>query len=131
MARRKSRTPTKLELDIMQAVWKDGETTVLAISDSLAKAGHPLALPSIRTMLLILQNKGYVKRRKEGRSHVYTPVVSAEQARKRILRDIIDRAFEGSACHLVAALVNGDLVSKGELDEARRLIEKREKEGKR
>jgi predicted transcriptional regulator len=130
MPRRKSRTLTQLELEIMQIVWKAGETTVNDISDSLRQTGHPLALPSIRTMLSILEDKGYVKRRREGREHVYRAVVSGEQAQRRILKDIIERAFDGSASHLVAALVNGEMVSKGELEEARRLTEKREKGGK-
>ncbi|MCK4284321.1 MAG: BlaI/MecI/CopY family transcriptional regulator [Candidatus Brocadiae bacterium] len=130
MARRKSRTLTQLELEIMQTIWGEGEVAVNDISDRLNVAGHPLALPSIRTMLSILQDKGYVKRRREGRAHLYCAVVSGEQARKRILRDIIQRAFDGSASHLVTALVNARMVSKRELEEARRLIEKREKETK-
>ena len=130
MARRKSRTPTELELEIMQAIWNEGEATVKDISDRLSQAGRPLALPSIRTMLSILQDKGYVKRRREGRGYVYRAVVSGDQARKRILRDIFERAFDGSASHLVTALVNAGMVSKKELEEARRLIEEREKETK-
>ena len=106
------------------------EATVKDISDRLSRDGHPLALPSIRTMLSILQKKGYVKRRREGRGHVYRAVVSGEQARRRILRDIIERAFDGSASHLVAALVNGEMVSKRELAKARRLIEQRQKGAK-
>ncbi len=128
MARRKSRTLTQLELEIMLTIWGDDEVTVSDISDRLDEAGHPLALPSIRTMLSILQAKGYVKRRKEGRGHIYSAVVSGEQARKRILADIIERAFDGSASHLVTALVNARMVSKTELDKARRLIEEQEKE---
>jgi len=130
MPRRKSRTLTQLELEIMQIVWKAGETTVNDISDSLRQTGHPLAPPSIRTMLSILEDKRYVRRQRGGRSHVYRAIVSGEQAQRRILKDVIDRAFDGSASHLVAALVNGEMVSKGQLEEARRLIEKREKGGK-
>ena len=127
--RRKSHTLTQLELEIMLVIWGQDETTVNDISDRLADAGRPLALPSIRTMLSILQDKGYVERRKEGREYVYAAVVSGEQARKCILRDIIDRAFDGSASYLVAALVNGEMVSKGELEEAKRLIEQGEERG--
>ncbi len=130
MARRESRTLTQLELEIMLTVWGEDEVTVNDISDRLSEAGHPLALPSIRTMLSILQDKGYVRRRKEGRAHIYSAVVSGEQARKRILRDIIERAFDGSASHLVTALVNAGMVSERELEEARRLIEERDKETK-
>ena len=127
--RRKSHTLTQLELEIMLVIWGQDETTVNDISDRLADAGRPLALPSIRTMLSILQDKGYVERRKEGREYVYAAVVSGEQSRKCILRDIIDRAFDGSASYLVAALVNGEMVSKGELEEAKRLIEQGEERG--
>jgi predicted transcriptional regulator len=127
MAREHGRTLTRLELEIMQAVWGQDEVKVNGIADLLCKAGRPLALPSIRTMLSILQNKGYVRRQREGRGYVYQAVVSGEQARRRILKDIVERAFQGSASRLVAALVNGEMISEGELEEARRLIEQREK----
>jgi predicted transcriptional regulator len=130
MRSKKKQPMTELELDIMGIVWKRGEATVNDVSEALAEAGRPLAPPSIRTMLTILHDKGYVARRPEGRGHVYSPAVSADEGRRRILKDIIQRAFEGSASGLVTTLVKGNLVSARELDQVKRLIEKKERGAK-
>jgi len=128
MARRRNRTLTELELEIMRIVWAVEEATVGDLSEALEDAGRPLALPSIRTMLGILQKKGYVKRRRVGRGYIYRAAVPAGQAKKRILRDLIDRAFDGSASNLVAALVSEGMVGPDDLARARQLI--RDKEGR-
>jgi BlaI family transcriptional regulator, penicillinase repressor len=130
MARRKTKTLTEVELGIMQVVWQRGEATVQEIQDALAVASKPLALPSIRTMLAILQDKGYVTRRQDGRGFVYRPAVEKAEAERRMLADLLDRAFKGSAASLVAALVNARMVSRKDLDEAKALIEKRWRGGK-
>jgi len=123
MARRKTRTLTEVELEVMRAVWDADEVTVGEVRRALAKTGRPLALPSIRKMLAILREKGYVARRPLGRGFAYRAVVTEEQARKSVLTDIIKRVFDGSASHLVAALVDTDMVSKKDLPKIRKLIE--------
>lgn len=128
MARRKTRTLTELELEIMRLVWGAGEVSVEDIESALEKSGRPLSQQSIRTMLAILLEKGYVKRRRVGRGFAYSEAVKAEQAEKRILKDLIDRLYDGSASSLVATLVSQGMVSQEDLSEARRLIRKREKE---
>ena len=97
MARRKTRTLTEVELEIMQVVWQRAEVSVGDLQQTLEGQGKPLALPSIRTMLSILQEKGYVTRRGQGRGHLYRAKVPRTEAEKRILRDIVKRAFRGSA----------------------------------
>ena len=131
MARRKSKTLTEVELEIMQVVWRSDEVFVNDISKALAEAGKPLAESSIRTMLAILQEKGHVARRRAGPGHAYRAIVSRKQARKRIVKDLLDRAFEGSAMDLVAALIDERSVSKADLDAVKKLIRAREKEDKR
>lgn len=122
MVRKRTGTLTALELEIMQVVWELGEGTVEEIRSALEARGRPLAPPSIRTMLAILQEKGYATRGKVSRAHVYRALVSEEKAKKRILKDIVERAFAGSAASLVAALVRADMVSDQELRQIRRLI---------
>ena len=128
MARRKSRTLTTFELEIMCIVWDQEETTVPDVRRALEDAGRPVALPTIRTMLGILEQKGYVTRRAAGRRHAYRAAVSADAAQRGILKDIIERAFDGSALSLVAALVKGEMVPRRDLNKVARLIEQREKE---
>jgi BlaI family transcriptional regulator, penicillinase repressor len=130
MPRQKSRTLTELELEIMQVVWKSDEVCVEDLRTALQDAGRPLALPSIRTMLSILMEKGYVARRQEGRAHLYRAKVSQDKAQKGILKDVVERAFEGSALDMVAAMLNTRMVSKGEIDQVKRLLSNYEKEKK-
>jgi len=132
MARRKTRTLTEVELEIMRVVWEKDETTVEEIRETLQRKGRTLAPSSIRKMLSILQDKGYVTRKPtSGRAFLYRAQVKSPQAHKRILKDIMQRAFDGSASTLVAALVNADMVSGAELAAIKRLISRREREGKK
>ena len=126
MPRRKSRTLTELELEIMQVVWRKDEIAVEEIRTAIEETGKPLALPSIRKMLSILQEKGYVSRRAKGRGHLYRAVVSESQAHRGFLADLVERAFDGSATDLVAALLKSKMVSKREIKEVKRLIEEHE-----
>ncbi|MBN1899875.1 BlaI/MecI/CopY family transcriptional regulator [Candidatus Sumerlaeota bacterium] len=131
MPRNKSHTLTELELAIMQIVWNSGEVLVEDIRQTLEEQGRPLALPSIRTMLSILQDKGYVTRRKVGRGHAYQAIVPQDKARKNIIKDLVNRAFEGSAMNLVAALLDTRMVSENELSKVKSLIRKYEKEAEK
>ena len=127
MARSRTRTLTELELKIMQVVWQHEEVTVGELRRAFEQVGKHLALPTIRTMLGILQKKGYVTRRPFGRGHAYRALVSAERAQKSILKDIVERAFDGSASNMVAALVKADMVSENDLEKIRRLIQQHDR----
>jgi predicted transcriptional regulator len=131
MARRKLRVLTDFELEIMRIIWAQEETTVPELQEALRKAGRPVALPTVRTMLGILEEKGYVVRRTGLRRHAYRAAVSARQARSGLLRDIIERAFDGSALSLVAALVDARMVTRKEMQKVRQLIEQTEQEPKK
>ena len=130
MARKKKEkqqaTPTELELAIMQVLWELGAGTVEEVRSALQEKGRPLAPSSIRTMLAILQQKQYVTREPLRRGYLYRPLVSAEKARRRILQDIVQRAFAGSAAALVSALMGTDLVSEKELARIKALIKEQE-----
>ena len=128
MTHREMKRLTELELAVIRVVWKHGETTVEQIRRDLEASGRKLAQPSIRTMLSILREKGYVKRHREGRGYTYAAAISAEQARQSILADMIERAFEGSALEMMAAVVKSKLVSDKELDAVKQLIRDHEKE---
>lgn len=127
MARRKTKTLTELELEIMQTLWERGPITVEDLAGAFAERGRPLAPPSFRTMLGILKDKGYVTRKRAGRGYLYQARVPAEIARKSILSDVIRRVFDGSASELVAALVKDGMVNADDLAKARALIRQNEK----
>jgi predicted transcriptional regulator len=93
---------TKLELRIMQAVWKRGAGTV---SEVQAELDPPLAYTTVQTMLNILERKGKLKRELEGRAYVYTARVTEAKALGQQLRDLVDRMFGGSSEELVMSLL--------------------------
>ncbi|MBI2436076.1 MAG: BlaI/MecI/CopY family transcriptional regulator [Candidatus Hydrogenedentes bacterium] len=127
MARKPAKVLTDLELDIMRLLWQREEATVEDLATAFAQRGRILAEPSFRTMLSILRKKGYATRRRAGRGFLYRATVPSAEVEKNILRDLIDRVFDGSAAGLVAALVQQGIVGEKHLAKARKLIAKREK----
>jgi len=93
---------TRLELKIMQVIWRLGRGTVSAVQAELKPA---LAYTTVQTMLNILERKGKLQRDLEGRAYVYSAKVTEEKAVGQTLRDVIDRMFGGSSEELVMSLL--------------------------
>jgi predicted transcriptional regulator len=101
---------TKLELRIMQVVWKCGRGTVSAVQEELEP---PLAYTTVQTMLNILERKGKLKRELRGRAYVYSATITEAKALGQGVRDLVDRMFGGSSEELVMSLLkNGDIDAK-------------------
>jgi predicted transcriptional regulator len=116
---------TKLELRLMQVIWKRGSSTVAAVQ---AELRPPLAYTTVQTVLNILERKGKLERRLKGRAFVYSAKVSEEKAVGQSLSDIINRMFGGSSEELVMSLLKSRQIDAKKLA---RLTEKfsREKGG--
>jgi len=125
MARRKSTTLTEAELEIMQIVWAQGTTTAELVRKQLANTP---AESTVRTMLRILEEKGYLTHTVNGRTYVYQPKVEKEQASQAILSDVLTRVFGGSPALLVKSLLTSEQVSEKEINQIRQLIEEEEEE---
>lgn len=93
---------TRLELKIMQVIWKRGSCTVSTVQEALKPA---LAYTTVQTMLNILERKGKLRRELEGRAYVYSARVTEEKALGQSLRDLIERMFGGSSEELVMSLL--------------------------
>jgi BlaI family transcriptional regulator, penicillinase repressor len=93
---------TKLELRVMQVIWKLGSSTVTAVQQALEP---PLAYTTVQTMLNILERKGKLRRELQGRAYVYTARISESKAMGQGVRDLIDRMFGGSSEELVMSLL--------------------------
>ena len=101
---------TKLELDLMQVIWRLGSGTVSAVQSELSR---PLAYTTVQTMLNILERKGKVRRELKGRAYVYSARVTKAKALGHSVRDLIDRLFGGSSEELVMSLLkNGEIDAK-------------------
>src|SRR6201998_1863497 len=93
---------TRLELRIMQVIWRRGRCTVSEVQGEMEPA---LAYTTVQTMLNILERKGKLQRELEGRAYVYSARVTEDKALGQTLRDVIDRMFGGSSEELVMSLL--------------------------
>jgi BlaI family penicillinase repressor len=105
---------TRLELRIMQVIWRCGASTVSAVQ---AELKPPLAYTTVQTVLNILERKGKLKRELEGRAYVYAAKVTEARALGQGVRDIIDRMFGGSSEELVMSLLKNRQIDAKKLAE--------------
>jgi predicted transcriptional regulator len=96
-------TLTRLELQIMQALWKLEHPA--SVSDVQKTLAQKLAYTTVQTMLNILERKGRLKRKLRGRAYVYSATFSEARATRHAVRDLVDRMFGGSADELVMSLI--------------------------
>lgn len=127
MARRKTKTLTELELELMNVIWRKERATVQEIRDALAEH-RPLAYTSISTMMGILEKKGYVSHEAVGRSYVYGPIVERKKAQRSLVHNLLSRVFHGSPALLMLNLIANEEMSPSELDHVQRAIDRRRKE---
>ena len=119
MPPKKSNTLTEAELRLMKILWRRGES---AVNDLVAAIpdGEALAYNSVLTTIRILEQKGYVEHRQEGRAFIYRPCVAEEDAGRSEVRHVLSRFFSNSREQLMLSLLgDGDITS----DELQRLKE--------
>ena len=116
---------TDTELEIMHVVWELNGGTVRQVYEILNQQ-RPLAYTTVMTMMNILEEKGHLTRRKEGRAYRYQPVRPKSQVISGMVDDFVGRVFEGSAAPLVVSLVKDKKISKKDLDEIARMIRETE-----
>jgi len=127
MARKKAPTLTDGELKLMQIIWDLGDATVKDVIEGLPQSRTP-AYNTVLTILRILEQKGYLRREKEGRAHVYLPVVSREQVQKKALRLMLQNLFDDSPEALVLSILKNEKLSAGEMEQLKRMIDESETE---
>lgn len=123
MPRPKSPTLTEAELRIMNVLWEKGACTVQQVLDSM-KATPPLAYNSVLTTVRILEKKGYVRHVKDGRAHVYTPLVAQHEATRFEIRHLVSRFFANSHEQLVMNILEDKSIDEEEIRRLRELLGK-------
>lgn len=108
----------------MSILWRLKQGTVHQVQEALP-SGRRLAYTSVSTILRILEQKGVVASRREGRGHVYSPRVAKEAYEARSLRDLIGRVFDSAPVSLVRCLVENEKLSAEDLATIRTLLERR------
>lgn len=123
MPRRQSETLTEAELRIMNVLWLKGAGTVQFVLDSLSEK-PALAYNSVLTTIRVLERKGYVKHSKDGRAHVFAPLVGREEASRSEIRHLVGRFFKDSHKQLVLNILEDRGIETDELDRLREMLER-------
>ena len=132
MARPGSEHPTELELEILKILWAESPLLVREVKAKLeTNADRPLAHSSVITMLNIMHRKGFLKRRKEGKSFLFSPKVEKENIAGDIMGDLLSRLFDGSPSGMMLNFLKTADLDTEELAELRKLITRKEKEQKK
>ncbi len=125
MARMSQETPTEAELEILKVLWERGPRTGREVLDVL-NAERKRAYTSVMSVLNIMESKGQVIRKPQGRAFVYTAKKPREKTLGKMVGNLLRRAFEGSAASLVAQVLDQSKLTPEELDKIRKTIEEYE-----
>jgi predicted transcriptional regulator len=118
-------TLTPQELAIMKVVWRLESATVRDVYEALRKA-RPIAYTTVMTMMKILEDKGYLKKTRIDRAYEYRPTKPRHQVIGVMVRDFLDRVFDGAAAPLLVHLAKDKRLSKDDKALIRKLTEEME-----
>lgn len=119
MPRTASKTFTDKELEIMRVIWERGEATTKEIHEALPDDRH---YNSILTIIRVLERKGHLTHRAEGKAHIYRAKAKQEKAQRHVLSHLIEQVFGGSAAAMVLHLVETGDLSVEDLQEVRQKV---------
>ena len=129
MPPRKSNTLTEAELRLMKILWRRGESAVTDLVAALPE-GEALAYNSVLTTIRILEHKGYVAHRQEGRAFVYRPCIAEHEASRSEVRHVLSRFFGDSRERLLLSLLGDGEITTEELDRLKEVIRSAAPDGK-
>src|SRR5215471_21451166 len=121
---------TGQELEIMKVVWTQEPATVRQVYEALLKKRH-IAYTTVMTMMNILEQKGFLKKRQEDRAYVYTSTQPQKQVLGSLVRDFVNRVFNGAAEPLLLHLVEDRKLTEKDLDEIRKIIRSSSRESRK
>jgi BlaI family transcriptional regulator, penicillinase repressor len=122
MARQQSKSFTEKELEIMQIFWEREEATVRDVQEALLPA-RPYT--SVLTIVRVLERKGHITHRQEGRGFVYRPVATPDESKSKVLAHVVEDVFGGSSESVVLSLVETGNLTLEELDRIRHKLRRR------
>src|SRR5262245_15517581 len=123
--RPKSDTLTGQELEIMKVIWPRGQATIREVYDELRER-RPLAYTTVQTMMNILETKGHLKKEPGDKANVYSPVRAQQLVVRSMVREFVNRVFDGSARPLLVHLLKEKGLTERERRELQKLLDKEE-----
>ena len=123
MARKQSPALTDAEAQVMAILWRLQRASVGDVLSAMSETRR-VTYSTVQTILRILETKGYVTHDKVARAFVYEPVVDERQARRRALRHLVSRLFDGSPSLLVLNILEDEDIEPAEREQLKKLIER-------
>lgn len=117
--------PTPAELEILSILWKDGPSTVRDVQERMEQQ-RPTGYTTVLKLLQIMTDKGLVQRDESARAHVYAAGAPQDQTQRQLVRDLLDRAFGGSATKLVMHALSAKKASREDLARIRQMLDEYE-----
>ena len=114
--------PTQAELEILNVLWR-GPATVRDVHDAIAEK-RDVGYTTVLKQLQMMAEKGLVTRDESARSHVYVAAVPEQRVKRRLVSDLMERVFEGSAAELVQQALSSRKASKKEIEQIRDLLDR-------
>ena len=121
--RPKSETLTGQELEIMKVIWRSGQATVREVYEDL-KSRRTIAYTTVQTMMNILETKGHLKKEPGDKAQTYIPVRPQQTVVRSMVREFVDRVFDGSARPLLVHLLKEKGLTAAERKELQKLLDK-------
>jgi len=115
---------TQAELELMAILWSLEEASVAEVIESLPRS-RQVAYTTVSTILRILEQKGFVASRKEGRGHLYSPKISKNAYEAKSLKQLVNKVFDGAPSALVRRLLDEHTLSQEEIHEIQVMLNKR------
>ena len=115
---------TSAELELMAILWSRKEASVAEVITALPRS-REVAYTTVSTFLRILEQKGFVVSRKEGRGHLYSPRISKDAYETRSLKQLVNKVFDGAPSALIRRLLDENALSQDEIHEIQAMLNKR------
>ncbi len=109
--------PTERELEALKVLWDKGEATVREVCEAMNAAGEDLAYTTVLSLLQVMEQKGLVNHRREGKAYVYLPRIEREKTFRRLAAGFLERVFDGALDEYLVHALESRRLSAAELDE--------------
>ncbi len=117
-------SPTERELEALKVLWQRGEATVREVCDALNTGGEPLAYTTVLSLFQVMEQKGLVTHRKQGKAYVYRAVAERKPTFRQLAGGFLERVFDGAVDEYLVHAIEGKPLSADELDQLEAMIER-------
>lgn len=114
--------PTERELEALKVLWDKGEATVREVCDALGDTGQELAYTTVLSLLQVMEQKGLVAHRRQGKAYVYLPRIERERTFRHLAAGFLDRVFDGAVDEYLVHVLESRKLTAAELDELEAMI---------